>query len=270
MDFSVLLSVYHKEQPSHLKECLESIFNQTVKSNDVILVEDGKLTDDLEKLINDYERSHKELHVIRHGENRGLGRALNDGIRYCRNELIARMDADDIAKPQRFEKQIAFFKAHPDYDLCGSWVDEFIDNNQKITSVRKVPESPLAIYNFAKYRCPVNHPTVMYKKTAVEKVGGYQTKYLPEDYFLWIKMLMNGSKFYNLQESLLWFRYNPQTFARRGGWKYAKDELATQINCYKLGFLSLPSLIRNVFIRFTVRILPNKVRSLIYKYFLRR
>lgn len=269
-NYSVLISLYFKESPLHLREALDSIFSQTCRSNDVVLVEDGTLGEELEQVVREYEDKYPELHVVRFEKNRGLGFALNDGILECKNEIVARMDTDDIAKPERMEKQVQVMEAHPEYGMISSWIDEFITTKEHVTSVRKLPEQPEEVREYAKKRCPVNHPTVMFRKSEVLKVGGYQTKYFPEDYFLWIKMLMNGCQVYNIQESLLWFRYDPQTFMRRGGWKYACDEAITQWNIFRLGFISLPRMMMNVAIRFTVRVMPNWVRGLIYKKMLRK
>lgn len=269
-NYSVLMSLYHKENPAYFRQALDSILGQSVMSDDIVLVEDGKLGDALENVVCEYEKKCPQLHVVRFEKNRGLGYALNDGIKMCKNELVARMDTDDVAKKDRMEKQLKVMEEHPEYGMISSWIDEFFTDVDHVTSVKKLPEHPEEVYAYAKKRCPVNHPAVMYRKSEVLAVGGYQTKYFPEDYFLWIKMLMNGCKVYNIQESLLWFRYDPNTFARRGGWKYACDEVATQWNIYQLGFISLSQFLQNVAIRFTVRIVPNKVRSIFYKKVLRR
>lgn len=269
-NYSVLMSIYYKEKPCYLKQALDSIFTQTVKSNDVVLIEDGTLGKDLESIINEYESKYPELHVFRFVENRGLGFALNDGINLCKNNIIARMDTDDISKPYRMERQLQMMLSHPEYAMVGAWIDEFTSDIEHITSIRKVPESPEDIYQYAKKRCPVNHPVVMYRKKEVLAVGGYLTKYFPEDYFLWIKMLLNGCKFYNIQESLLWFRFDTDVFKRRGGWKYACDEAITQWHIYKMGFISFPNLLHNVGIRFLVRIAPHSVREFFYKRILRK
>jgi len=270
MNFSVLLSVYYKESPVYLSLALDSVFGQTLQSDDVVLVEDGALTESLEAVVKSYEQKHPELHVVRYEKNRGLGAALNDGLLHCKHEIIARMDTDDIAKPERFEKQMKMMSLHPEYDLVGSWIDEFVDDVNHVTSIRKVPETPEENYQYCKTRCPVNHPTVVYRKKAVLEADSYLTKYFPEDYFLWIRMLMNGCKFYNIQESLLFFRYSPETFKRRGGWKYAWDEVHVQTQIYKMGFINYTTYVHNVVIRFTTRILPNTLRGWIYTSFLRK
>ena len=268
--FSVLLSLYHKENPQYLRGALDSIFAQTIRANEVVLLEDGTLPEKLESVVLEYEQRYEELKVVRFAENRGLGYALNDGLQHCSNELIARADTDDICKPERFEKQLKVFEEHPEYDLVSSWIDEFVDSPSQVTSVRTLPETPEENLKYAKSRCPVNHPSVMYKKSAVLAAGGYLTQYFPEDYFLWIRMLMNGCKFYNIQESLVYFRYSPETFKRRGGWKYACDEAKVQTQIYQMGFTSLPQYLKNLIIRFTTRIMPNWIRGFIYQKMLRQ
>ena len=182
MDYSILISLYYKESPQHLREALDSIFLQTMRSNDVVLVEDGKLGDELESVVKQYEKAYTELHVYRFEQNRGLGFALNDGIKLCKNEIVARMDTDDIAKPTRMEKQLKVMEAHPEYGMISSWIDEFVETSddkgcgRKVTSIRKLPEMPKDVRKYAQKRCPVNHPTVMYRKSEVLAVGGYQTK----------------------------------------------------------------------------------------------
>lgn len=263
--FSVLLSLYKKEDPEYLKEALDSIFAQTVKSDDVVLIEDGRLPEDLETVVCKYESRYPVLHVVRFEKNRGLGVALNEGLKYCKHDIIARGDTDDINHPDRFERELKILLEHPEYDLISAWIDEFVDNPKQIHSQRRLPEKPEDIYKYGKHRCPVNHPVAMYRKKAVEKVGGYQTDLFPEDYYLWMKMLKTGCKFYNIQDSLLYFRYNPDTIKKRGGWRYAVDEAKTQWKAYhQLHYLSIADFCFNVSIRFTTRIFPNKLRQFIY------
>ena len=262
--FSVLMSVYKKEQASFLKASLDSVFAQTLCADEVVLIKDGPLTPELDAIISDMQRQHSELRVVAYAENRGLGHCLNDGLQLCKHDIVARMDTDDICMPQRFEQQYAFLQSHPDYALVGAWIDEFIDSPNQCRATRKVPETASEIMRYAKSRCPFNHPTVMYRKQAVLDAEGYLVEYFPEDYFLWIRMLMNGAKCYNIQHSLLWFRYSPETVARRGGWRYAKDEVVVQINIHRLGFTSLPQMLKNMTIRFITRIMPMKIRVFIY------
>ncbi|MBR3445410.1 MAG: glycosyltransferase [Prevotella sp.] len=262
---SVLISVYAKEHPEYLSASLESVFSQSWRAKEVLLIKDGPLTPELDSVIMSFTDKYPELRVVAFKKNRGLGYCLNDGLDMCSYDIVARMDSDDICKSNRFEREYTFLSTHPDYALVGSWIDEFTNVPGDSVSVREVPETPDEILRYAHHRCPVNHPTVMFRKAAVMDVGGYLTAYFPEDYFLWIRMLMAGYKFYNLQESLLWFRYSINTINRRGGWKYAKDEVVVQHNIYKMGFITFPEFLVNVAIRFTTRIVPARVRVAIYK-----
>ena len=267
-NYSVLISVYFKEKDSFLRLSLESVFNQTIKPTEVVLVKDGPLTPELDKVIEEYEHKYTELKVVRLVQNVGLGKALNEGLKHCSYELVARMDTDDVCKSHRFEQQLKFFEEHPEVDVCSSWIDEFIENTENVVSQRKLPETHEDIFRFAKGRCPINHPAVMYRRSKVLEVGGYQG--FPEDMFLWVKLLMNGAKFYNIQESLLYFRTSEDVYKRRGGWKYAKDDMKTQWTFYKMRFLSFPQMCKNIIIRASVRLMPNSLRTLVYKRLLRK
>jgi len=266
--FSVLLSIYYKEHKDWFYACIESIFNQTVVPNEVVLVKDGPLTDDLDEAINFCCSNHPEIKIVALEKNGGLGNALNIGIRHCSNELVARMDTDDICKPDRFEKQLKVFEQHPEYDAISCWIDEFIDSKDNVVSIKKLPETPKEIFDYGKKRSPLNHPAVMYKKSKVIEAGGYQS--FPEDLYLWVNMLMNGCKFYNIQESLLWFRSSKDVYKRRGGWKYAKLDLKAQWHLYKIGYIGVALLIYNCLVRTTVRLLPNSLRAWFYSTFLRK
>lgn len=261
--FSVLLSIYHKEKAEFLNDALNSIVCQTLKPDEIIIVEDGPLTDELNKVLDKFESENKCIRRVPLKVNMGLGKALNEGFKYCSNDLVARMDTDDIAFPDRFEKQVKFMNEHPEIDACSSWIDEFVGKKENIISVKKLPETHEEIIKFAKHRCPLNHPAVIYRKKAVIDAGGYEG--FPEDYMLWVRMLMNGSKFHNLQESLLYFRFSPEVIKRRGGWKYAKNDFKTQLTFYRTGFIGLGTFIYNVSVRIMVRLIPNSFRIRIYK-----
>lgn len=270
MKFSVLLSIYHKEKPEYLRQSLDSIFAQTLRADEVILVKDGPLTEELDKVLEEYQSRYPELKTVPLKENAGLGKALNEGLRHCSHEIVARMDTDDICKPFRFEKQIAAFENHPEYDLVSSWIEEFVDTTDNIRTVRTLPEMPEQIREYGKRRCPVNHPVTMFKKSSVMQAGGYQHFPLLEDYYLWARMLVSGARFYNIQESLLYFRSSDDLFKRRGGWRYAVTEVKFMWRLYRIGYVGLLSSLSNIVIRFTVRILPNSFRSWIYNRLLRK
>lgn len=263
--FSVLISVYYKEHASYLDEALRSVFDQTIPASEVVLVKDGPLTPELEQVISLYTERHSQLKVVALPENRGLGEALNKGLVQCSYDLVARMDSDDICKPNRFEKQLHVFENHPEYSVVGSWVEEFDDAPEHVMTVRKLPETPDELRHYATYRNPMNHPSVMFRARDVAAVGNYQHFYLLEDYFLWCRMLLRGYKLYNIQESLLHFRGNEQMFARRGGFKYAMTEIRFVTFLRKKKFIGWTTYLKSIALRFIVRIMPNKIRIFIYK-----
>lgn len=264
--FSVLLSVYFKEKSRYLEESLYSLVNQTLMPSEIVIVEDGPLTNDLYKVLTFFEKKYGFIKRIPLKKNVGLGAALNEGLKYCTYELVARMDSDDISYNTRFEKQIKFMIDHPDIGICSAWINEFIDSTDNIVSIRKLPESHEEIVRYSKRRCPFNHPVVVFRKSAVISAGGYQHFPLFEDYYLWARMIMDGVKTYNIQESLLFFRFSPEMIKRRGGGEHAKNELRLQRAFYKIGFINYFEFIFNCFCRFSVRIVPNQFRLLIYKF----
>lgn len=269
LNFSVLLSLYVKEHPTYLKQSLNSIFSQTLLPTEIILVKDGPLTKELDEVVGEFCSKSSIIKVISLSKNHGLGKALNEGLKHCSYNLVARMDTDDIAKPDRFEKQLKIFQDNPIIDIVSSWIDEFESDVSNIISTRTLPETHEEIFRYAQKRNPINHPVVMFRKNAVVEAGGYQHFSLFEDYFLWVRMLLNGAKFYNIQESLLYFRASPDMFKRRGGFNYACTEAKFQWKIYQLGFISFPKTCLNVLVRFGTRIIPNHLRSWIYKKMLR-
>ena len=264
-NFSVLLSVYFKESPFYIVQCLDSIFRQSLLPDEIVLVKDGVLPVELNDVITKHKQKYLNLKVISLPVNQGLGKALNEGLKHCSYDLVARMDTDDIAKPERFEKQVKIFQKHPEVDVVGSWIDEFEGDISHVISVRRLPECYEEILSFAKKRNPINHPVVMFRKKAVLAAGGYQHFPLFEDYYLWVRMLMNGAKFYNIQESLLYFRSSPDMFKRRGGLKYVGTEVRFQIFLLRSHFISFPRYVQNVIIRVMTRIVPNRWRTFLYR-----
>lgn len=264
MKFSVLMSVYYKENPNYLKEAIDSILNQTVRPSEIVIIKDGKLTVDLEMVLEDYINKHENLFkIVEFKENKGLGVALETGVLQCSYDIIARMDTDDIAREDRFEKQLEIMKIKK-VDIVGSNISEFDGNISNIISQRIVPENSVDIINFAKKRNPFNHMTVMYKKEAILKAGNYKEFLWFEDYNLWVRMFLSGAKGYNIQENLVNARTGKEMFSRRGGFKYIKQEINMQKFMLSERYISTKEYTRNVFERMVVRIMPNKIRGLIY------
>lgn len=238
--YSFLMSVYYKEKPEYLKLSIDSMLSQTVMPDEIIIVEDGPLTDDLSAVIDIYSHKMPKLfHVIKLKKNGGLGRALNVGIKASRNELIARMDSDDISLPERCEKQLRLFEKNPDLTIVGTQIDEFIENPQNIVSSRVVPTTNEEIKKFARRRSPFNHPTVMYRKSALVQLKGYQTSGRKEDLDLFIRMVNHGYKARNLKEHLLLYRSNADNLKRRKTWQNCSEYIAIMYGFYRKGYCSL-------------------------------
>lgn len=270
MKYSVLMSVYHKENPQYFRDSVESMLNQSVPPDEIVIVKDGPLNDTLEKVV-EYLDSFDNVKFISLEKNVGLGKALEIGIENCKNEFIARMDTDDISIEDRCEKQLDYFHRSPDLSLVGTSISEFIGDPNNIVSYRRVPTGDKEIKKYMRKRSPFNHPSVMFKKSDVLDAGNYQHWYLNEDYFLWTRMLLNNCKFANIDEPLLNMRINEDTFYRRGGWDYFMTQKRLFDFMLKNKVIKMHEYLFNNFIRFVVRILiPNKLRAYFYKKVLRK
>ena len=222
-NYSVLMSVYHKEKPEFLIDSVRSVMNQTVKTDDFVLIEDGPLTKELDDAVNLLRREFSCLHVFSLSKNMGLGKALSLGLLKTKNNIVMRMDSDDLCMPNRAEIQLKYMDQ---YDLVGGYITEFEGKPENIIGIRKVPENYENIYKFAKKRNPFNHPTVMFKKDVILKAGNYQTLLYQEDYHLWIRLLKITNKVCNVPEVLVNMRSGREMRARRGN-KTARKSIRT-------------------------------------------
>ena len=264
--FSVLMSVYYKEKAEYLKVSLDSVINQTVMPNEIVLVKDGPLTDELEEVIQSYTLKYKNLfNIVALEKNVGLGLALAEGIKHCSNELIARMDADDISREDRFEKLLAEFENDKTLDICGSHITEFEDNKDVIVAKRVVPLSQKEIEKNQRRRDSFNHMAVMYKKSAVMNAGNYQSCMLMEDTYLWVRMLLNGAHAKNIDDCLVNVRIGKDMYKRRGGLSYFKKYKTGRKMVYKTGYISWWDYKITLFIQFIVCLMPNKLRGFVFK-----
>ena len=264
-DYSVLMSVYKKENPEYLKTAIDSMLNQSVATNDFVLVCDGPLTDSLDEVISNFEKTNPGLfNVVRLPENRGLALALNEGIKHCKNEIVARMDSDDFSKPDRIEKQLKAMD-ETGADIVGSNIFEFNGDITRLTGERNLPETDEEIREFAKSRSPFNHPSVVYKKSKVELVGGYGKFDYFEDYYLWVTLLQNGCKGYNVQEALVLMRAGDDLYLRRGGKAYAKCVMAFEKHLLSIGYISRFTYLKQTGARVSIAVAPNKFREKVYK-----
>ena len=269
-NYSVLMSVYHKEKAEFLREALDSIWNQKVQTNDFVLICDGPLNEELDKVIDENVKAHPDvLHVVRLEKNGGLANALNIGIKLCKNELVARMDSDDISYPDRCERQLKIFESRDDVDLVSGTIEEFIESKDVIESRREMPQEPEDVYEYCKKRCPFNHPCIMYKKTAIIESGGYIPSHI-EDYYLWVRVLQHGFRGYNIKESLLWMRAGADMYKRRGGKKYAESVKALFKYMRDTGFITKWQYFKRMNMRYAGALAPNWLRKFLYKTLLRK
>lgn len=270
VNYSVLMSVYYKEHPDYLRQSMQSIYDQTVPTDDFILVCDGPLTQELDAVIADMQQQFgSRLHICQLLRNGGLGKALNFGIGQCKNELIARMDSDDVSYPNRCERQLLVFQKHPEFSIVGGIVEEFSDTIQHITARRNVPEKQSEILRFAKRRNPFNHPSVMYRKSVVEQLGGYWTHKV-EDYNLWVRLLQHGFIGYNLQEPLVWMRAGKDMYKRRGNWNDFLSQKQLFQYMQKSHFISTQEYYFQLLVRICAVATPNFMRAFLFKNLLRR
>ena len=266
--FSVITSVYHNDTPDFVRMALDSMLvHQTLKPSEVVLVRDGVVPDKLEALIAEYETMYHDIvHVIRLEKNGGLGKAMKLGVEVAQNDIIARMDSDDICSPNRFELQLKYLELHPNVDIIGGQMTEFIDTPDNIIDKRIVPCDNEDIYDFMKNRCALNHVTVMFRKEAVLKAGNYQDWFWNEDYYLWVRMMIAKCKFANVPNVLVNVRSGADQYARRGGRKYYESEKGIKKLQLENKMITKKEYLYFVSQRYILQILmPNWLRGWIFR-----
>lgn len=274
MKFSVLASVYYKENPSNLLVALDSVFNQVLMPDEVVLIKDGPLTNKLDDIISNYiERYPRIMKVVSLDVNKGLGNALRIGVQSCSYDIIARMDTDDFARPERFEKQIRFLKENPNIDVVGSNIEEFNVVPGDLKRYKINPETHEDLISQIGLKSPFNHPSIMMRKSAVLRAGNYDGDLLLfEDYSLFLRMWLAGVKFYNMQEVLLDFRVGSgiETIKRRSGKHYIEKETAFLQYAEDIGAFNKMQILKYKVLKFPIRVLPPKIVLFIYNTFLRK
>lgn len=278
-EFSVAMCVYDGDRAEHFEAALRSVKDQTLLPTEIVLTVDGPVSEDIEAVI---RRIGEELgvspvafRVVRLEKNQGCGEAKRICFQHCSWPLIALMDADDLSVPDRFEQQIRYFSEHPEVSVVGGNITEFISATDPVDISRKagnrmVPEEDGKIREYMKKRCPMNHVTVMFRKSDIAEVGGYIDWYGEEDYYLWVRLALAGKKFGNIPESLVNVRVGKEMYRRRGGWKYFRSEARLQRLMLKEGIIGLPTYMMNVGERFILQVLmPNSVRGWIFQKFAR-
>lgn len=269
--FSVLLSVYVKENATFLDKALDSIEKQTVLPKEIILVKDGKLTKKLENVIKKH-KNHDNINyvIVALSKNKGLAQALKYGTSYVTTNWIARMDSDDYSVPDRFEKQLNAIVKNPSLAIVGGQVAEFSGNITNITGYRRVPLKKDLIYDFLKWRNPFNHPTVMINKTSLNSVGGYQSFGNLEDYYLWSRMVANKLPMVNLDDVLTYMRVDDGMYSRRGKLSNIKYFYRLRQFLYKNNVLTWQEKIFGDWIMTLNIIMPGWIRRIIYQHVLHK
>lgn len=265
-DFSVLMSLYINEKAEYFDACMKSILGQTVLPKEIVIVKDGKISKEVEEILQKYNKGYPGLlNIVSYEKNHGLGYALNKGINACGYELIARMDTDDLARKDRFGKQIKEFQEDPALDICGSNINEFEDEPEHIVAQRNVPLTDKEIKKYQKRRDAFNHMTVMYKKSAVLEAGNYQSCLLMEDTYLWVRMIQNGVKCKNIEEPLVYVRIGKEMYGRRGGLAYFLNYKKGRKKVRETGYIGIIDYYYTLMIQFIVSLVPGNIRGLIFK-----
>lgn len=268
---SVLMSVYKNDDPRHFHLAVESVINQTVPADEIILTVDGPVPEALHREIENLREQCSYLKVFWLKENVGLGNALNYGMEQCKNSIIARMDSDDISVPKRFEKQLQRFKENSNLTIVGSYIDEFMEDPNQPISIRKVPVENKEIHAKGVIRCPFNHPSVMFRKEDILAVGGYKEVYLFEDYYLWIRLLEHGCVCENIPEILVHLRVGNGMLNRRRGKKYFESNKFLQDYMLQHNMISRWKYCFNIAARWSVQVgMPVWMRECVYRFVLRK
>jgi glycosyltransferase involved in cell wall biosynthesis len=265
LPFSLLMAVYAGDRCDFLRRAFDSsVVEQTRRPDDVVIVQDGPLPPDLQACLEDLrDRSPVPVQVVRLPENVGLGVALQAGLAACRHEVVARMDADDVSLPERFAVQLPVIEAGA--DVVGCALLEIGRHEDDVVGRRVPPTTPALIARTARLHDPFNHPTVVYRRSAVAAAGGYQPLPLMEDYWLFARMLAGGARAANRPEALVKYRVGAGAYDRRGGRALLHAELVLQWRFLRSGFTTLPEFVRNVAVRGVYRLVPGAVRRPVYR-----
>lgn len=266
---AVLLPVYAGDDPCYFGQAVKSLKIQNTKRLDVVLVLDGPIGPELEKVIENNKDCFSK--IIRLEENKGLAAALNKGIEYCLEsgyEYIARMDADDISLVNRFKKQAEFLKANPGIHLVGGAIEEINEKGKSRNKVIRYPLSHEECYTFFGKRDPLAHPAVMFRRSFFERAGMYDEKFRKnQDTQLWFSAFKAGCKFANLPDVVLQFRITDQFFgSRRGGYQRARTIYRERLVINReLGYGTAAN--RFAWAMFLLTIAPAFIRKIAYRLF---
>lgn len=263
--FSVLLPVYRGDRAEYLARAFDAAtVEQELRPDEVVIVRDGPVGPEIAaELAAIRERAVVPVTLVELPENVGLARALEVGLARCTHEVVARADADDISLPRRFAEQLPVVAAGA--DLVGTALVEFDDDEDVTGALRVLPTDPEEIARYARFADPFNHPTVVYRRSAVAAAGGYQDLHLMEDYLLFARMIAHGAKVANLAEPLVKYRTGAGSYARRGGRALLRSEISLQGTFRREGFTTALEAVRNVIVRGGYRLVPEAVRRVAYR-----
>ena len=262
--YSVLMTMYKGDNPEYAKLSIESMLNQTVLTDNFVIVCDGPLTSELDTLLKEYKQKNSIFHIYRLPHNVGLGAALRYGVTVCKNELIARMDDDDISKPKRCELEIEYLENNPECALVGTHMNEFADVPDNTIRIKKVPIGFDNIKKYAHRRNPFNHSMIMFRKSAVLGAGNYSEMRTNQDVELWVRMLNNGYHCENMDEILVDFRFDNNTLARRKEWKNSKLMIDIWKQFRKNKYCSYWDYIIVKWVQIAIYIMPKNLLSWVY------
>lgn len=275
MGISVLMSVYKKENPIYFKAALESMIHQTLQPDEILIMKDGPLTKELETVITEVTQYlldiNSKINLRTHAfeENVQLGRALRKGVELCEHEFIARMDTDDIACLNRLELQYAYMKEHMSVAALGGYIEEFCEDNG-YSNVKTMPITAVDVKSYARFRNPLNHMTVMLRKSAILEAGNYRHYPFLEDYDLWGRVLTAGYVIENLPEVLVRARVGNELYGRRGGLDYCKRYLGLRKEQHQRGLTKTAEYFIACAITIAVTVIPSGARKQVYKNVLRK
>jgi glycosyltransferase involved in cell wall biosynthesis len=264
---SVLLPVAVTTDLAGLRRAHRSVTEQTLVPTEILLVTNQSLTDDVVATINDLVDTNPESRHEHFPDAHGLGGVLSDGLKRCSEPFVARMDADDIAEPERFAEQLTVLKK-TEADIVGSHLAEFRNDPEQLERTREVPVTHNEISEWMPWRCPMNHPTTMFDREAVLDVGGYRNFPMMEDWDLWARCLAAGLRFQNLDQILVKAQIDDLA-DRRGGLDYARAEFRMAQELRELEIASRRDTLKHLSLRIPPRLLPPQIRDRIYQLFAR-
>ncbi|MBW8485299.1 glycosyltransferase [Actinomadura parmotrematis] len=263
--FTLLMTVYDGDREEYLRDAFRSaVDEQILRPAQVVLVQDGPVPPELAVALKELvATSPVPVTFVPLAANRGLGPALDAGLAASRHDIVARMDADDVAMPHRFQVQVPLVRAGA--DLVGAGLLEFGTDLEDIVGLRTPPSDPLDIARYARLHDPFNHPTVVYRRSAVRAAGGYGDLPLMEDYWLFVRMIEAGARVVNVAQPLVYYRVGAGAYERRGGRDLLRSELRLQREMLRQGFITRPQYLRNVTVRGGYRFVPTAIRRPVYR-----